>query len=128
VAEASAREQLDSAARLYLRELSEPAATSLLLVVEETTAENTRTFGLIWKQYAAYFATEESVVAGAGGEFEDEVYTGRMLRVYSKSRFLDLVQATGGEGARLEHYKLICINRLIDVASDSPPEIRILIP
>jgi hypothetical protein len=144
------RDQLNSAKYLYLRDLSEPRDNSLRLIVEEAVAnasgvvpalnvipevanilkdaspiesiEGCKTFELYWKRYVAYLVTEEGV--GSCGSDEDEVFTGRLLRQYSKSHFLDhLARDTGGHIRPFQHYKLICLNHLIDVASEEPPEI-----
>jgi hypothetical protein len=148
--------QLNSAKYLYLRDLSEPRDNSLRLIVEEAVAnrlavvrsepelasvqdlahilrdaspiesiEGCRTFELRWKRYVAYLVTEEGV--GSCGSEDDEVYTGRLLRHYSKSHFLDhLARDTGGHMRPLQHYKLICLNHLIDVVSEDPPEIHVV--
>jgi hypothetical protein len=90
----------------------------------ESTAE-CPTFELYWKHYAAYLVTEECV--GSSGAYQDERYTGKALRVYTRSHFLDhLARDTGGHFQPLQHYKLICLNHLIDVAAETPPEIRII--
>src|SRR6266436_4967274 len=144
---------LNRAKYLSLRHISEPEDNSLRLVVEEVIADRTetlstpdptspfaeirkgaspiksvegcRTFELQWSRYVAYLVTEEGV--GSGGSDEDEVYTGKLLRVYTKSHFLDhLSRDTGGDVEPILHYKLICQNHLIDVASYSPPEVRFL--
>lgn len=61
------------------------------------------------------------------GEYSDEVYTGKLLRHYAKSHFLDhLGLDTGGHMNLLRHYKVICLNHLIDVASENPPEIELV--
>jgi hypothetical protein len=146
-------EEVNSAKYLYLRDLSEPRDNSLRLVVEEAVAnvsgvvpelhvvpelakilegasliESTagcRMFELYWKRYVAYLVTEECV--GSCGSDQDELYTGRLLRQYSKSHFLDhLARNTGGHIRPFQHYKLICLNHLIDVASEQPPEIRVI--
>jgi len=108
-------DSLNSVKYLYLRELSEPRDNLLSLVVQEAidnrsappsargeipefaetlkdawpieSVEGCKTFELSWKRYAAYLVTEELI--GAGGTYDDEVYTGRLLRVYAKSHFLD---------------------------------------
>ena len=50
-----------------------------------------------------------------------------LLRVYTKSHFLAfLSRDTGGHIEPILHYKLVCLNHLIDVASYSPPEVRLL--
>ena len=144
---------LNQARHLFLRHISEPEENSLRLVVEEAIADRTeavsppdptspvaeilkgaspikpaegcRAFQLLWGHYVAYLFTEEEV--GSGGSDEDEVYTGNLLRAYTKSHFLDhLARDTGGHFQPILHYKLICQNHLIDVASYSPPEVRLL--
>ncbi len=144
---------LDRAEYLYLRDISEPSDNSLRLVVEEARVneskagtalalpdqfseiikdaslieptEGCRRFEVRWDHYVAYLVTEE--VVGSSGDRHDEVYIGNLLRLYSKSQFLDyLGRNTGGHIEPLTHYKLICLNHLIDVASYEPPEIRLL--
>jgi hypothetical protein len=142
---------LDSAKYLYLRELSEPRDNSLCLVVQEAVVnpdglvrphpelpelaellraaspieftDACRTFELTWKRYVAYLVTEECV--GSCGEYDDEVFTGSLFRVYTKSHFLEhLARDTGGHTEEIFHYKLTCLNHLIDVAAYSPPEVK----
>jgi hypothetical protein len=144
-------DSLNSVKYLFLRELSEPRDNSLRLIVEEAvdnrsaapstrsddpglariltetwpieSVEGCKRFELSWAQYAAYLVTEELV--GSAGSHDDEVYTGRLLRVYTKSHFLDYVSRnTGGHTEPILHYKLICLNHLIDVGSYAPPDIR----
>jgi hypothetical protein len=88
------------------------------------SSATSRTFELFWKHYVAYLVTEECV--GSRGSYTDEVYTGKLLRQYSTSHFLEhLARDTGGHTGPLQHYKLICLNHLIDVVSEEPPEIQI---
>jgi hypothetical protein len=144
---------LNSLKYLYLRELSEPRDNSLRIVVQEAvdnrsapisvlpdlpelteilrdawpieSVEACKSFELSWNRYAAYLVTEELV--GSNGSYQDEAYTGRLLRVYTKSHFLEhLARDTGGHLEPLRHYKLICLNHLIDVASYAPPEIHVI--
>ena len=152
----SEQDALDSVAYLYLRELSEPRDNWLRLVIDEAvtqesgsvradgrglpelaeilkdaktieTIESCRTFELTWKHYVAYLVTEECV--GSCGDYDDETFSGRLFRVYTKSHFLDhLARDTGGHTGVLQHYKLTCLNHLIDVASYAPPEVRIVRP
>jgi hypothetical protein len=143
---------LNQAKYFFLRHISEPEENSLRLVVEEAIADRTetvstpdpgspfaeirrgaspiqsiegcRTFELQWSRYVAYLVTEELV--GSGGSHGDEVYTGTLFRVYTKSHFLDhLARDTGGHLEPILHYKLICQNHLIDVASYGPPDVRL---
>lgn len=91
------------------------------------SADGCRTFELHWRCYVAYLATDEC--AGSCGNYDDEIYTGTLLRHYSKSHFLDYPALnTGGHTHTrpLQHYKLICLNHLINVASEHSPEIQII--
>ena len=145
-------ESLNSANYLYLRELSEPRDNSLRLVVQEAVVNPTtigrsssskspklkeimtdyspiestascRTFELTWKKYVAYLVTEECV--GSCGQYDDEMFTGKVFRVYTKSHFLEhLARDTGGHTQDILHYKVTCLNHLIDVAAYVPPEVR----
>jgi hypothetical protein len=144
-------ESLNSVKYLFLRHLSEPLANSLRLVVEEAfenrvappsvpsenlelaeilkrtwpikSVQGCKSFELTWNRYAAYLVTEE--VTGSSGSYDDESYTGRLLRVYTKSHFLDyLARDTGGHVEPLQHYKLVCLNHLIDIGAYEPPDIR----
>jgi hypothetical protein len=149
-------DSLNSVKYLYLREISEPRDNSLRLVAEEAvrgrsastgspqtelpelaeimkdgwlieSTESCRTFELFWKHYIAYLVTEEC--AGSCGGYEDETYTGKVLRMYTASHFLDhLARDTGGHSEPIQHYKLTCLNHLIDVAAYAPPEIRLIDP
>jgi hypothetical protein len=75
----------------------------------------------------AYLVTEECV--GSCGNYADEIFTGKLFRVYTKSHFLNhLARDTGGHTDALLHYKLICLNHLIDVAAYVPPEVRVIGP
>src|SRR5271157_613744 len=115
-------DSLNSVKYLFLRQLSEPRDNSLRVIVEEAivnrfvpahvpgdnpeldeilrrsspieSVEGCKTFELTWSRYAAYLVTEELV--GWGGRDDDETYTGKLLRVYTKSHFLDhLARDTG---------------------------------
>lgn len=144
---------LNSVKYLYLRKLSEPRDNSLRLVVDEASdnpsapnsarrnisefagllsnvlpiesSDGCKSFELHWNHYIAYLVTEEMV--GSCGRFTDEVFTGKLFRVYNKSHFLDhLVRDTGAHNEPIQHYKLICLNHLIDVAAYAPPKIRLV--
>ena len=141
---------------LYLEKLSEPRDNSLEIVVQQAilnrpqpldlsadgrpdvartqtecspieSVASCTTFKLYWVRYAAYLVTEELVGSNARGGYEDEVFGGKLLRLYSKSHFLDhLTKDTGGHIEPIFHYKLICLNHLIDIAAYSAPEIQIV--
>jgi len=138
---------------LYLSQLSEPRDNSVRIVVEEAnlnargSAEppspelkfllegarpieptaGCRTFELYWREYAAYCVTEELVGSNARTGYEDESYCGGVLRLYTKSHFLDhILRNTGGHLKAVQHWKLICLNHLIDVAAYGAPEITLV--
>jgi hypothetical protein len=144
-------ESLNSAKYLYLRDLSEPRDNSLRLVVQEAVAnpsglvrphpelpeleelsrgaspiestDGCRSFELTWRHYVAYLITEECV--GSCGSYDNEEFSGKLFRVYTKSHFLEhLARDTGGHTQPILHYKLTCLNHLIDVAAYFPPEVR----
>ena len=54
--------------------------------IESTDA--CKAFRLYWKHYVAYLVTEE-LVGSNGRGYDDEVYSGRLLRLYTRSHFLD---------------------------------------
>jgi len=144
-------DSLDSAKYLYLRELSEPRDNSLRLVVQEAlvnpaglvrphpelpelegilkaaspieSTENCRRFELIWKRYVAYLVTEECV--GSCGSYDDEIFSGKLFRVYAKSHFLEhLARDTGGHTGEVLDYKVTWLNHLVDIAAYDPPEVK----
>ncbi len=90
-------------------------------LIESTDA--CRIFELMWERYVAYLVTEECV--GSCGQYDDEVYTGQLFRVYTKSHFLEhLSRDTGGHTESVLHFKLTCLNHLVDVAAYAPPEVK----
>lgn len=144
---------LKSSKYLYLCDLTEPRDNSLRLVVQQAVSNPTgvapvhpelpeleellkdavpiestadcRTFELTWKHYVAYLVTEECV--GSCGTYEDESFDGRLFRIYAKSHFLDHLQRdTGGHTRAIHHYKIVCLNHLIDVAAYDSPEIKLI--
>lgn len=148
-------DSLNSVKCLYLRELSEPKDNSLRIVVDEAvdnrsapspvhpdlpelreilkdswpieSTASCKRFELSWKYCIAYLVTEECV--GSCGGYSDEVYSGELFRVYTKSHFLEhLARDTGAHVEPIRHFKLICLDHLIDVASYTLPEIRLLDP
>ena len=69
--------------------------------------------------------TEECV--GSCGKYDDESYTGKLFRVYTESHFLNhLARDTGGHVEPIQHYKLTCLNHLIDVAAYALPQVRLM--
>ena len=154
--DSGAVEQLNAARYVDLREISEPnknVFNSLRIVVEEAVVNEAavvasdrpelanllagahpiesvggcKRFQLSWKQDLAYLVSEELVGSNAPNGYDDEVYTGKILRVYTRSHFLDhVMRDTGGHIQEILHYKLICLNHLIDVVSYDPPDVQVL--
>ena len=137
---------IDGSAYLLLNKLFEPRENSLTIVLEEAVvheshrgtrviasaafsgvapiepSETTFVFEVHWKNYVSYCVTEE--MHGSCGEYDDEEHTGRRFRVYSRSHFLDFVQKdTGAHSEPYRHYKIVCENHMIDVASSTAPEL-----
>ena len=149
-------DELNSVKYTYLRELTEPRDNSLKIVVEEAvlnenriasspiqelnhlfadahpieSIEGCKVFELYWRRYVSYCVTEELVGSNARTGYDDESYEGNILRVYTKSHFLDHIQRdTGCHGDGIvQHYKLVCLNHLIDVAAYEQPKVRLLGP
>ena len=66
-------------------------------------------------------------MAGSCGKYDDESFSGKLLRVYSRSHFLEhLGRDTGSHTEPVQHYKIICLNHLVDVAAYEPPDIQVL--
>jgi hypothetical protein len=155
MSDSSELDSLNSVKYLYLRELSEPRDNSLRIIVDEAVGNRSalgparpelpelaeilknswpiestascKTFELFWKYYIAYLVTEECV--GSCGSYDDEVYTGGLFRVYAKSHFLEhLARDTGAHVEPIQHFKLVCLNHVIDIASYRSPEIRLIDP
>ncbi len=154
--ESAAIRQLNSVRYIYLREISEldkRTFNSLRIIVEEAvvneaavefsdrpelanilagahpieSVEGCKIFQLSWTHYLAYLVTEELVGSNARNGYDDEVYSGKILRIYAKSHFLDhIMRDTGGHIQEVLHYKLICLDHLIDVVSYYPPEVTLL--
>jgi hypothetical protein len=143
-------QQIDSAAYLYLHRLFEPSDNELTITLDEAVANTAkagsvvlaggvnlgadsspiettsecRRFTLHWPRYITYCVTEE--MAGSCGTYEDEVYTGRLLRTYSKSNFLAFIaRDTGAHFEPYHHYKIASLNHIIDIAAITAPTLSI---
>jgi hypothetical protein len=146
---------LNQTKSVFLRSLREPRDNQLELILEEALVKEARrgeaprrgelpeslfsklglaqiesvdgclVYRLFWQHYAAYLVTEELV--GSNGQYDDEQYQGTILRSYLKSHFLEhFARDTGCHSGPLQHYKIVCLNHLIDVAADAPPEVEII--
>ncbi len=153
-ADQDAIQRINAVKYLYMRSIKEPVDNQLEIYVEQAVP-NEEKRGLVappgappelahlfldvapvetlpgclgirlrWSRYAAYQVTEQYV--GNGGVHDDEAFEGSHLRVYSKSHFLDhLARNIGVHAAPLLHFKIMCENHLIDVASEQPPTIEL---
>jgi hypothetical protein len=144
--------EIDSCKYLYLREMGEPRDNQLRVVVEEAgtdpspesrtiagvaftelhaieSNENSRLFEIIWEHCIAYNVMNESY---ARVDDYDVAQSGKLMRIYSKSRFLDYLTlatiASEDYPGPFKHYGLICLNHVIDVACSTPPTINLLRP
>ena len=59
---------------------------------------------------------------------DSEIFSGRLFRVYSDSKFLDFVKsgtiATKDYPGPFKHYGIVCLNHDLDVVSVQEPEIQ----
>jgi hypothetical protein len=142
-------EDIDSADYLLLNHLFEPHDNQLTIVLDEAVANEAKTgrselpggiviedatpiestdsckvFVLYWKNYVAYCVTEE--MHGSCGRYDDEEYVGRLLRIYTRSHFLNHIAVdTGAHSEPYRHYKIACQNHVIDIISAGPPEVTV---
>ena len=86
--------------------------------------DNSAHYEIVFDDYIAYAVTNECYA-----EHDKEVYDGILARIYSKSAFLDYVSqgtfATFDYPGPFKHYGFCCLNQIIDVVSEQPPEIRL---
>ena len=142
---------IDSCQTLFLREICEPEENVLRLVVQEANAspqvetldvcgtkfenvhriestERSRVFELTWNQYIAYNVTNESF--SLPDDDSTKRLSGRLLRIYSKSPFLEHVSratlATKEYPGPFTHICVVTEMHVVDVVSTQAPEIRIL--
>ncbi len=141
---------IDSAAYLFLARLFEPDDNTLTVVLEEAIAnkakkgptilpggielpgdscpieptEETRVFALLWKNYVAYNITEE--MHGFCGNYTNEEFTGRLLRLYTRSNYLDFIaKDTGAHFEPYHHFKIACQNHNLDIVATSFPKLKV---
>ncbi|MCA1592816.1 MAG: hypothetical protein LC754_09250 [Acidobacteria bacterium] len=156
MASMTALEQLNATKYVYLREISEPdkqTFNNLRVIVEEAVVNygesfhsdrpeiqavfkdahpiesvaGCKRFRLFWTHYVGYLVTEESVGSSARNGYADEQFTGSIFRTYTKSNFLDhIARNTGGHIHDVQHFKLVCLDHLIDVASYYAPQIEVI--
>lgn len=91
------------------------------------TDEFCKRYKITFKSYIAYSVINESFV----NDVEDEKFVGSLFRKYSKSSFLDYVSTSATIGyaedifeSKNQHFEIICLNHIIDVASCKEPLIE----
>ncbi len=142
-------EQINNHKYLYLTEIGEPEDNVLRLVIEQATTsgeERDLTIGettisglqdivsdercfvyeIIFESYIIYSVLNESFAQVDASE----IYTGNLIRIYSKSNFLDHLKlatfATEDYPGKFEHYEIVALNHVVEIASVDPPLISIL--
>jgi len=91
---------------------------------EIITTKNSKSYQIYFPSYIAYSVINESYTSAD----EYEQFEGSNYRVYSKSRFLDYVSqdtiATSDYPGPFKHYGFVCLNHIIDIASQDEPIIE----
>jgi len=88
--------------------------------------EDSLTFVLTWESYVSYVVHNESYALHTP---RDRIISGRYLRLFKTSAFLDYLSASTFASedypGPLMHVEVACLNHIIDVASVQPPTIQI---
>lgn len=143
---------IDSCSSLFLRHIGEPEDNVLRLVLHEGkvspqgesleiagtkiddlhrvyTGPDSRLIELVWRSYVAYGVTNESLAVEDGTTSPD---SGRLLRRYAKSAFLDYVAhatlATDKYPGPYTHVEVLAENHIVDVVSTELPRLHLLSP
>jgi hypothetical protein len=138
-------EQIDECDWLFLAEIEELDGNGLRLLVKEgrragqsqdvhvagqvihdctpiAVTDESAAFEIVWEHYVAYCVLNESFAFPPNGE---EVYTGKRLRIYSKSRFRQYVSrstfATDEYPGPMQHYEVCCEDHIVNVISTGVP-------
>jgi hypothetical protein len=86
-----------------------------------------RIFTVEWPDYVAYSVRNESYVT----RDEYEIFEGRNVVKYTKSRYLDFVEqatfASGSYPGPMTHWGIFCLNHIVDVVSCSEPAWQVFI-
>jgi hypothetical protein len=143
---------IDSCSSLFLRDIGEPEDNVLHLVLHEGkvspqsesleiggtridglhrvyTGADSRLIELVWRKYVAYGVTNESFAVQDGTSSQE---SGRLLRRYSNSAFLDYVAhatlATDKYPGPYMHVEVVAENHIVDVVSTELPSLHLLRP
>ena len=142
-------EEMDSCKYLFLAAISEPEANSLRLTVDEGIVSGqsetldiagvaipevrsidftckSRRFEICWPSYISYSIRNESFCTWD----KEEQWVGNSFRTYSKSKFLEFVAsgtfATSDYPGPFQHYEIVCVDHIVDVASQEAPTVRVV--
>ena len=142
-------EQIDKHKWLYLTAIGEPEDNVLRLVIEEARSDGNLkptviaghdigeaqgivsdagcfAYELVFERYVAYSIRDESYTQ----QDEEEIHTGRLACVYSKSKFLDYVRvstfASDDYPGPITHYGFNCLNHIVDVAAFEEPKSTVI--
>jgi hypothetical protein len=142
---------IDSCYSIFVRQIFEPHENVLEVVVQEAAVgsesvsvklgaasiegkriesnESSRIFHLRWNHYIAYGVRNESFVTADDSE---TLVAGRLLRIYSKSTFLEYVSratfASHEHPGPYAHFEIVSEDHIIDVVSTEGPEISLVHP
>lgn len=87
------------------------------IVTNDTCAR----YEFIFKNYVCYSVRNESFARVD----KEEEYVGNLYRICSNSKFLDYVYrsciALDRLAPKMKHYEIVCLNHIIDVASEHEP-------
>jgi hypothetical protein len=131
---------------VYLMAIREPKDNVLELVIEQAPASDFRedleglgvspddpvdidqlleTYRIEFPNYVAYAIRDESFARND----TSEDYLGTLARLYRQSKFLDYVDSTSTglrTNDRLQHYSLLCLEHVVEVASMGTPNLTVL--
>ncbi|MDB5155123.1 MAG: hypothetical protein JWR54_3874 [Mucilaginibacter sp.] len=145
-------DEINNFKSLFLLDIEEPRDNQVLITIQETTVvseeeyvpvgdktigpvrriianENCKKFSFFFNSYAAYTIINESFPLW----HDYEEWTGKLLRIYSKSNYLDYIRKdTAAEefydhhGWPLKHFSINCENHVIHIASMEDPVIKMI--
>ncbi len=88
--------------------------------------ESSKKYKVTFRDFLVYQTAEESSLAWSN----DEVFTGKLFRIFSKSRYLDQVESHLSTAFYEEcygkkyHFEFPCLNYIVDVISAEEPSIE----
>lgn len=138
----STAEEMDACDDLDLVKIEEPGLNSLRLVIAELApslrsdtppppvegahliehGSRDRLFEVRWSRYVSYNVLNESY---AGWQTAEE-YVGNSFRLYAKSHYLDFLKTAPNIGhlaPDYKHWRILCVNHIIDVAAGVEPNV-----